>query len=119
MSESIIRPPKPVYKEVVREFQYKGARVRVVKWLFGLSCAQNDPDEFTVYIDSHFLNLLTKDELDLVLNHEIEEMKLMRKGIPWPIAHRRIASKEPPLKRAEIIRKCGQAHRQRLREKGN
>jgi hypothetical protein len=100
---------------VVKEFDYAGFPVKIVKNLFGFSLAQNY--QGIIYIDEIFYELLKeKGWLDNVLKHEATELSL-KKTYGTLLAHAVALSEEDIFKRIKIKQLMAKAHKQRLLER--
>jgi hypothetical protein len=106
---------KPLFKEVKKVETYKGYKVYVVNRLFGISQAQyHDSD---LYIDDTFHLFLTEmGLLENVLDHEIRELELVKKGVPYAIAHNQVIAEEDPEKRKRVIFLNWLTHREKAKE---
>ncbi len=100
------------YDEIFRIFEYEGFKIYVVD-IRALICVTHDKKS-KIFIDTNFWKSLSRDERKALISHELEELKLINKGLSWWKAHLIATSKDNFEVRKRIIWKCHATNMRKL-----
>jgi len=100
------------YSRIFETFEFEGFKIYIVN-LVALACVIHDRKN-KIYIDKSFWEKLTEEEKKALIKHEIEELKLINKGLSWWKAHLIATSKDDFEIRKRILWKCHKSNMSKL-----